>query len=158
MDTMTITAPAPTPAPISPTDTTATETETETALEVSAVESPTPDVEVDSSTVEAAEPKAEPSTWETIELKADELEDVLEHLVHEGTVRRITVKKGTEVVAEFPLALGVVGAVLAAPLAAVAAIAALISDCTIEVQRAEPLPTDAVGVPESSEPERRDPA
>ncbi len=37
--------------------------------------------------------------------------------------------------AEFPLTAGVVGAVLAPPLAAIGAIAALINDCTIEVER-----------------------
>ncbi len=75
------------------------------------------------------------TTTTPIELKADELEDSLESLLHEGTARRITVKKDGEVIADFPLAVGVVGTVLAAPLAAVAAIVALIADCTIEVVR-----------------------
>ena len=86
----------------------------------------------------ATEPIAEPTPgggrteedlglWEKIELTADELEDSLERLVHEGTARRITVKKDGEVIADFPLAVGVVGTVLAAPLAAVAAIVALIA-------------------------------
>jgi hypothetical protein len=79
-----------------------------------------------------------PGVWETIELKADEFEDVLEHVVREGAVRRIVVREDGEVIAEFPLALGVIGAVLAAPLAAIAAIVALLGDCTIEVERRRP--------------------
>ena len=73
-----------------------------------------------------------------IELRAEELVDDLEDIVHEGLVRRIIVKKDGDVVAEFPLAVGVAGAVVAAPFAAIAAIVALISDCTIEVVRTEP--------------------
>jgi Domain of unknown function (DUF4342) len=89
--------------------------------------------------------------WEKIELKADELGDSLESLLHEGTARRITVKKDGEVIADFPLAIGVVGTVLAAPLAAVAAIVALIADCTIEVVRERPADETTVA-PEMTEP------
>jgi hypothetical protein len=83
--------------------------------------------------------------------------DTLERIVHEGTVRRIVVKHDGEVVAEFPLAVGVVGAVLAAPLAAIGAIVALISDCTIEVERdadIEPAPVEPAPV----EPAKVEPA
>ena len=82
-----------------------------------------------------------PGTWESIELSADRLEDTIERIVHEGTVRRIVVKHDGAVIAEFPLALGVVGTVLAAPVAGIAAIVALLSDCTIEVERVEPVET-----------------
>jgi hypothetical protein len=50
-------------------------------------------------------------------------------------VRRILVKQGDHVIAEFPLTVGVVGAALAPALAALGAIAALVTDCTIEVER-----------------------
>jgi hypothetical protein len=81
-----------------------------------------------------------PSTWERIELTADRLEDAIGRMVHEGTVRRIVVKRDGVVIAEFPLAAGVVGTVLAAPVAGIAVIVALLSDCTIEVERVEPTP------------------
>jgi hypothetical protein len=81
---------------------------------------------------------ADLDVWEKIELEADELEGSLERLLHEGTARRIMVKKDGEVIADFPLTVGVVGTVLAAPLAAIAAIVALIADCTIEVVREHP--------------------
>ena len=66
-------------------------------------------------------------------------EDVLKkvkQLIHEGNVRKITIsgKDGKEVIS-FPLTVGVVGTVLAPVLAAVGAIAALIGECTISVER-----------------------
>ena len=50
------------------------------------------------------------------------------------------IKQGEDTVVEFPLTIGVVGAVLAPALAAVGAVAALITDCTIEVERADAPP------------------
>ena len=50
-------------------------------------------------------------------------------------MRRITIKQGDHTVAEFPLTVGVVGAVLAPWLAAVGAIAALVTDCSVVVER-----------------------
>lgn len=60
----------------------------------------------------------------------------VKELVHEGNVRRILVKndKG-EVMAEFPLTAGVVGAILLPVWAAIGAIAALAADLTIVVER-----------------------
>lgn len=60
----------------------------------------------------------------------------LKQLVNEGNVRKITVtdKQGKSI-AEFPLTVGVVGALLAPVLAAVGAIVALATDCTIAVER-----------------------
>ena len=43
--------------------------------------------------------------------------------------------KDGKVIVEIPLTLGVVGAVLALPLAAIGAIAALVTDCTVSVER-----------------------
>ena len=57
-------------------------------------------------------------------------------LIKEGNVRSIVIKnkKGEQIVT-FPLTIGVVGAVIAPVLAAVGAIAALVSECTIVVER-----------------------
>lgn len=62
----------------------------------------------------------------------------VKELIAEGNVRRITItdKSGKELVS-FPLTIGVVGAVLAPILAAVGALAALIGECTIAVEREE---------------------
>lgn len=73
--------------------------------------------------------------WETIKVKGTQLLDAVTNLVHEGNVRRVIIKQGDRTIAEFPLTVGVVGAALAPPLAAIGAIAALVTECTIEVER-----------------------
>jgi hypothetical protein len=82
---------------------------------------------------------SEEKTWtEEIRVAGEGLVAKVKELVHEGNVRRITIKneKG-EVVVEFPLTLGVVGALLVPTLAAVGAVAALVTNCTIIVEREE---------------------
>ena len=61
----------------------------------------------------------------------------VKELIEEGNVRRIVIKQGERTIAEFPLTVGVVGAVAAPMLAAVGAIAALVTDCKIEVERSD---------------------
>jgi Domain of unknown function (DUF4342) len=73
--------------------------------------------------------------WETIKADGAQLLDSLKALLHEGNVRRIVVKQKGETVAEFPLSVGVVGAVVAPVLAAIGAMVAVLTDCTIEVER-----------------------
>jgi hypothetical protein len=75
--------------------------------------------------------------WETIKVEGGDLLDRVKKIIHEGNVRRIVIKQGSRSVAEFPLTVGVVGAVLAPVLAAVGAIAALLGECSIEVERVE---------------------
>ncbi|HEX6292226.1 MAG TPA: DUF4342 domain-containing protein [Herpetosiphonaceae bacterium] len=76
-----------------------------------------------------------PVEMESIQVKGSELIDRIKALIHEGNVRRVVIKQGEDTIVEFPLTVGVVGAVLAPMLAAVGAIAALVADCTIEVER-----------------------
>jgi uncharacterized integral membrane protein len=64
--------------------------------------------------------------------------DAVKKLVHEGNVRRVIIKHDGHTIAEFPLTIGVIGAVLAPMLAAIAAIAAAVKECTVEVERVEP--------------------
>jgi hypothetical protein len=75
--------------------------------------------------------------WETTKVQGGELLDKVAQLVREGNVRRIVIAQGARTVAEFPLTVGVVGAVFAPVLAAVGALAALLTDCTISVEREE---------------------
>ena len=75
--------------------------------------------------------------WESIKVDGGELLDRVKMIVHQGNVRRIIIKQAGRSVAEFPLTVGVVGAVLAPMLAAIGALAALLTDCTIEVERVE---------------------
>jgi hypothetical protein len=73
---------------------------------------------------------------ETIEVSGDDLVAKIKDLVHEGNVRRIIIKNEEgEKLIELPLTVGVVGAILLPTLAAVGAVAALLSKCTIEVER-----------------------
>ena len=73
---------------------------------------------------------------ETYQVKGEDLLKKVKGLIAEGNVRRIIItnKEGKNLV-EFPLTIGVVGAVLAPVLAAVGAIAALVSECTISIER-----------------------
>ena len=75
---------------------------------------------------------------EEIQTTGAELVAKVKELVHEGNVRRITVKneEGRTLV-EIPLTLGVVGALLVPTLAALGAIAALVTNCTIIVEKVE---------------------
>ena len=73
--------------------------------------------------------------WETLEAKGGEALEQLKRLVNEGNVRRVRVRQKDQLVAEFPLTVGLVGAVLAPPLAAIGAVVALLTDCTIDVER-----------------------
>jgi Domain of unknown function (DUF4342) len=79
-----------------------------------------------------------PTTLESLDAKGGEIIEAVKQLVHEGNVRRITIKQDGEVIAEFPLTFGVVGAVIAPALAAIGAMAALVGHCTIEVERGAP--------------------
>jgi hypothetical protein len=75
---------------------------------------------------------------ESFKVATDHLVDAVRKLLHEGNVRRIIIKQGTRTVAEFPLTVGVIGAVFAPVLAAVAALAAVLNDCSVEVERVIP--------------------
>ena len=73
--------------------------------------------------------------WQTIEVKGDDLLDKVKELIAEGNVRRVRIRQKERTIVEFPLTIGVVGAVLAPVLAAVGAVAALVTECTIDVER-----------------------
>jgi hypothetical protein len=79
------------------------------------------------------------STFEQFEIKGEQLLSKVKELIEEGNVRRIIIKdKAGKELVTFPLTVGVVGAVLAPVLAAVGALAALVTECTIAVERGEP--------------------
>ena len=80
---------------------------------------------------------AERTFWQTIELTGDQLVKTVKDLIEAGNVRRIRVRQKDRTVAEFPLTIGVVGAVFAPMLAAVGALAALLTECSIDVERVE---------------------
>ena len=75
---------------------------------------------------------------ESIRIEGEELLAKVRELIHEGNVRRIVIKQGGNTVVEVPLTVGVVGAVFAPVLAAVGALAAMVTDCTIDIEREAP--------------------
>src|SRR5689334_10333840 len=79
---------------------------------------------------------AESPRWESFEVTGGQILELIQSLIHEGNVRRIVIKQEGRTLVEFPLTVGLVGAVLAPTLAAVGALAALVTQCTIEVERA----------------------
>ena len=75
---------------------------------------------------------------EEIRVKGDDLVAKVKELVHEGNIRRLSIEDDEgKVLFEIPLTIGVVGALLLPHLAALGAIAALVTDCTIVVEKAE---------------------
>ena len=82
-------------------------------------------------------PEKVPTRWEEMQVQGEHLMEQVKHLIHEGNVRRIIVKHEGQTVVELPVTVGVVGAVLAPMLAAVGAIGAILTQCTIEVERRE---------------------
>ena len=80
----------------------------------------------------------EKTYWESVKAESGALMDKLAAIIREGNIRKVRVRQGERIIAEFPLTAGVVGALLAPALAGIAAIVALVKDCTLEVERAAP--------------------
>lgn len=78
------------------------------------------------------------SSKEEFRVSGEELLAKVKEIIREGNVRRLIIKdKDGKTLVEIPLTVGVVGIVLAPVLAAVGAIAALVSECTILVERTD---------------------
>lgn len=76
------------------------------------------------------------TTYEEFKVKGEDLLAKIKQLINDGNIRRLIIKdKNDKTIIEIPLTLGVVGIVLAPTLAAVGAIAALVTECTILVER-----------------------
>jgi hypothetical protein len=73
---------------------------------------------------------------EEFKVSGEDISEKIKEIIKEGNARRIIIKnEGGESVAEFPLTVGAVGALIAPILAAVGAIAALLTKCTIVVEK-----------------------
>ena len=77
-------------------------------------------------------------TKESFSIHGEDIIKKIKELIAEGNVRKITItdKAGREIMS-FPLTIGVVGALVLPVLAAVGAVAALVTECTITVERDE---------------------
>ena len=80
-------------------------------------------------------------TTERIKVKGSELIDKVKQLIREGNIRRVRIVHEDRTLLEIPLSIGAPAAaitIMAAPLlAALGAFAALVTECTIEVEKAD---------------------
>jgi hypothetical protein len=85
-------------------------------------------------------------TTEEFKVSGEDVIKVIKTIIAEGNARRIIIKRedGTTLM-EFPLTIGAIGAIIAPVLAAVGAIAALVTRCTIIVERRESGEPDSNG-------------
>ena len=76
--------------------------------------------------------------FEEVKIKGEELLAKVKELVHEGNIRRLMIinDEGRTLI-EVPLTVGVVGALFLPVWAAIGAIAAVVTDCTIKVEKHE---------------------
>jgi len=80
--------------------------------------------------------KQENTTQEEFKINGRDVVDKVKELIQEGNVRRVIIKdREGKTLIELPVTVGVVGIVLAPVLAAVGALAALVTECTIIVER-----------------------
>ena len=81
------------------------------------------------------------TTKEKFTVSGNQIVEKVKQLIHEGNVRRVRLLHEGRVVLEIPLTIGAPAAaigILAAPvLAALSAFAALVTECTIEVEKVE---------------------
>lgn len=72
------------------------------------------------------------------QVRGENLVSKIKEIIHEGNVRRISIRneEGKELI-EIPLTIGVVGTLLLPAWAAIGAIAALVTNCSIVVEREE---------------------
>ncbi len=82
------------------------------------------------------EPGERGSGREEHRVTGEKLIGKIKELLHEGNVRHVVIKneEGRTLI-EFPVTLGVAGAVLLPVWAAVGAIAAVVTNCSIEIER-----------------------
>lgn len=73
--------------------------------------------------------------WEKLEGTTEQIIAEIKRLVAAGNIRRVVVKQHGRVVAEFPVTVGVIGAVIAPVAAAIGALVAVLADCSIEVEK-----------------------
>lgn len=75
---------------------------------------------------------------EAHKVRGERIVEKIKELVHEGNVRHVVIKseEGRTLI-EFPVTVGVAGALLVPVWAAVGALAALVTNCSIEVEREE---------------------
>ena len=78
----------------------------------------------------------EKSKHESFKVSGDEILKKVKEIIKEGNARKIIIKnEEEEIIMEFPLTIGAIGAVLAPMFAALGTLAALATNCTIVVEK-----------------------
>jgi hypothetical protein len=73
---------------------------------------------------------------EEFRVNGEDLMEKIKAIIREGNARKVTIKdKDDKEILSFPLTVGVVGIALAPIFAAVATITALVTECTIVIER-----------------------
>jgi hypothetical protein len=79
----------------------------------------------------------QPGFSQQFQVQGAQLVEKVKELLHEGNVRDIIITHDGHPIIHFPVTVGVVGALIAPQLAALGAIGALLTHCTIEVVRSD---------------------
>ena len=80
----------------------------------------------------------EKTRTEELSISGEKLVSTVKEIIRQGNVRRVSVRnKDGKTLLEIPLTFGVVGALLLPTIAALGTIAALVTQCTIVVERIE---------------------
>lgn len=79
---------------------------------------------------------------EEFKVAAEDLVDMINKLVHEGTVRRVTILRNDRVLVDIPLAVGAAASLVLAlqmpVISALAGLGMLLTGCTLRIEREEP--------------------
>ncbi|HET7145306.1 MAG TPA: DUF4342 domain-containing protein [Anaerolineales bacterium] len=75
---------------------------------------------------------------EEFKVEGEKLLAKIKELIHEGNIRKVIIKdKEGKTMMEIPMTFGVMGALIAPQLAAIGAIAALLTEATVVVEKTE---------------------
>jgi hypothetical protein len=82
---------------------------------------------------------------EEFKVSGSDIIDTVKRIIAEGNARRIIIKNESgNTLIEFPVTIGAIGVLIAPVLAAVGAVAALVTKCTIVVERRDDVPPNDV--------------
>lgn len=82
--------------------------------------------------------KEEAVKKEELSVRGNELVEKVKELVRKGNVTKIRVKQDDRILLEIPVTAGVIGALVAPQLTIIGAVAAIVSKCTVEIERFSP--------------------
>lgn len=90
--------------------------------------------------------QARKTVTEEIKVQAEDLFETLNRIIREGTARRVTIMRNDRILVDIPLALGIGASVILAMympiITAVVGVGALLSGCTLRIEREEPSDED----------------